>query len=97
MYSCSCREREFPEKYRKDVEAALGKVGLSISNLTKVDNTCAPEPKETLFQEIEGAIKDLFPPKEDTAPPPLDPIRNQKPQEEVEPGKAGESAVSKKG
>ena len=77
-----CRDREFPEQYSKEIDAALGKVGLSLSNLKKVDNSCKPHPKESLLDQFKGALKDINPPIEDTAPPPLDKIREGPPEVE---------------
>lgn len=67
-----CRDLEFPEEYREEINDALHKLKLDVKDLKLVDNSCPPHPEKTPAEQVEGAIEDINPEKVSTEPPPID-------------------------
>ena len=56
-----CRDLEFPERYKEEIQQSLSKLKVNFDELKKVDNSCPPHPTKTAFQKVEGAIDDVNP------------------------------------
>jgi len=56
-----CRELEFPEKYRDEINKTLSLMNLNLDSFNKVDNRCPPHPALAPIDRVKGSVADLNP------------------------------------
>jgi hypothetical protein len=56
-----CRDFQFPEQYREEINKSLSPLNLNLDSFETVDNSCPPHPALGAIDRLKGFIADLNP------------------------------------